>query len=505
MSEQASFLGDARPSFAGIRVAEGRIAVVDVGSNSVRLVVFDGAARAPAYFFNEKVSCGLGVGIARTGRLNPAGVASALETLRRFATLAERMHVDALEAVATAAVREAEDGPAFRAEVERLTGLRLRVIEGEEEARLSALGVLLGEPDADGLVADMGGASLELAQLQDRAVGARLTLPLGPQRLDGLEGPALLWRIDEALDRAADVVGVEDRTLFVVGGSWRNVAKLRMARRKHPLKVLQGYADPADVVADDCAWIAQQRPEALRALADVSAGRAAVAPLAALVLGRIIARLKPARVSVSAFGLREGVYFERLPPAVRDADPLIAVCRSLERMQARFPGFGDELAAWLSPVLADWAAPERRLARAACLLNDVNWRAHPDYRPVSCFETVTRANLAGVDHAGRVFLGLALMQRYGGGSERSADAAAALALLDPARKAQARALGRAMRLGAMLSASTPGALAEAGLRIADGAVSLSLGPDQQALAGALVERRLAALADALGLSPRLAA
>ncbi len=504
MSGQASFLGDSRPSFAGIRVAEGRIAVVDIGSNSVRLVVFDGAARAPAYFFNEKISCGLGVGIGKTGRLNPAGIASALETLRRFATLAARMHVDALEAVATAAVREAEDGPAFAAEVERQTGLRLRVIEGEEEARLSALGVLLGEPDADGLVADMGGASLELAQLRDRAVGARLTLPLGPQRLEGLEGAALVWRIDEALDRAADMVSVEDRTLFVVGGSWRNVAKLRMARRNHPLKVLQGYADPAGVVAEDCAWIAEQKPEALRAMADVSAARAAVAPLAALVLGRIVARLKPARVAVSAFGLREGVYFERLPPSVRGADPLIAVCRSLERMQARFSGFGDELAGWLAPMLADWPAAERRLARAACLLNDVNWRAHPDYRAISCFETVTRANLAGVDHVGRVFMGLALMQRYGGG-ERSADAEAAMSLLDSARKARARALGRAMRLGAMLSASTPGALAEAALQVADGAISLTLGPEQQALTGALVERRLASLADALGLSARLAA
>jgi exopolyphosphatase/guanosine-5'-triphosphate,3'-diphosphate pyrophosphatase len=504
VSEQASFLSDARPSFAGIRVAEGRIAVVDVGSNSVRLVVFDGAARAPAYFFNEKVSCGLGAGIAKTGRLNPAGVASALETLRRFATLAERMHVDALEAVATAAVREAEDGPAFRAAVERQTGLRLRVIEGEEEARLSALGVLLGEPDADGLVADMGGASLELAQLRDRAVGARLTLPLGPQRLEGLEGAALTWRIDEALDRAADAVAVEGRTLFVVGGSWRSVAKLRMARRRHPLKVLQGYADAAGDVAEDCAWIAQQKPEVLRAMADVSAARAETAPLAALVLRRIIARLRPARVSVSAFGLREGVYFERLPPAVRDADPLIAVCRSLERMQARFPGFGDELARWLEPVLGDWPEGERRLARAACLLNDVNWRAHPDYRPISCFETVTRANLAGVDHGGRVFMGLALMQRYGGG-ERSADAEAAMVLLDPARKGMARALGRAMRLGAMLSASTPGALSEASLRVEDGAVSLTLGADQRALAGALVERRLSSLADALGLGARLAA
>ncbi len=148
MSGQGSFFEKAQPSFARIGAVAGRVAVIDVGSNSVRLVVFDGAARAPSYFFNEKMACGLGASIARTGRLDETGCTLAMATLRRFAELARRMNVAALDAVATAAMREAEDGPAFRDAVERATGLRLRVISGDEEARLSALGVLLGEPEA---------------------------------------------------------------------------------------------------------------------------------------------------------------------------------------------------------------------------------------------------------------------------------------------------------------------------------------------------------------------
>lgn len=502
VSEQASLLGAAQPSFARIGAGEGRVAVIDVGSNSVRLVVFEGAARAPAYFFNEKMSCGLGASIAETGRLDPAGRDLALATLRRFAALAERMRVTALDAVATAAVREAEDGAAFRDEVERMTGLRLRVISGEEEARLSAMGVLLGEPGAEGVAADMGGASMELAQLAGGDVGPRITLALGPQRLSGLTGAALRKRIETEVDRGAEVVDAAGKTIFIVGGSWRSVAKLQMARRGHPLQVLQGYRMEAAEVEEACAWIAEQTPDTLRATAQISAGRAATAPLAAGVLGRLVARLKPEAVAVSAFGLREGVYFERLPRSIRRRDPLIETCRVLEQGQARFPGFGEELAAWVAPLVADWPYAERRLARAACLLNDVNWRAHPDYRPVSCFETVTRANLAGIDHVGRVWIGLVLMLRYGGG-KATGEIEAALALLDPASADRARALGRALRLGAMVSASTPGALANARLSVEADSVLLELGEDLQSLAGDLIARRLGALAAAMGRSARL--
>ena len=493
-------LGRARPSFArraGPR--GGPIAVIDVGSNSVRLVVYDGASRAPAYMFNEKVACGLGAAIGETGRLAPNGVAAALATLRRFAALADRMKVAALDAVATAAVRDAADGTDFVRRVEAETGLRLRVISGDEEARLSAVGALVGEPMATGAVADMGGASLELAEIAEGRVGARLSLPLGPQRLAGLTGAALRRRIDAVLDEASETVSLADAPLFLVGGAWRAVAKIQMTRQNYPLQVLQGYRLPAAEAADAAGWIARRTPEALKATPGVSSGRAQTAPLAAAVLGRILARLKPSEIQISAFGLREGVYFEQLPRALQAEDPLIEGCRRLERIQARFPGFGEELAGFLAPILAGWSPRERRLARAACLLNDVNWRAHPDYRALSCFETVTRANLGGLDHADRVFLGFALMNRYGGGA-RSADVEAALGLLEAEARGRAKALGRGMRLGAMISASTPGALGAARLEAGSGRLSLTLGPALADLGGAVVEKRVAALADALALA-----
>jgi exopolyphosphatase/guanosine-5'-triphosphate,3'-diphosphate pyrophosphatase len=473
-----------------------RIAVIDVGSNSVRLVVFEGAERAPDYFFNEKVSCGLGATIARTGRLDAEGRARALAVLSRFAALIERIGVTSVDAVATAAVRDAEDGGAFCDEVASRTGLALRVISGEEEARLSARGVLLAEPDTAGLVVDMGGASLEIASVAGGEVGPRVTLALGPQRLAGLEGAALLAAIDAEYARARQRLSGAGGSLTLVGGAWRAFAKIQMHRTAHPLQVLHGYRLDPEEAAAGAAWVARQAPEALRAIPGVSAGRAANAPTAGLVLSRLIASFQPEAVLISAFGLREGLYVEQLPKGVLAGDPLLDAAERLEARQARFPGFGQELETFVTPVMAGWDAAERRLAAAACRLNDVNWRAHPDYRALSCFETVTRANITGLDHAGRVFIGFALMNRYGGG-RHSADVAEALTLLSPEARTKAKALGRALRLGAMLSASAPGMLAGARLDIGRHGVDLHLTPDLAPLSGFAVEKRLSALAAVL--------
>lgn len=508
MAERQELFGPAARSFAPPRAIEAggarRIAVVDVGSNSVRLVVFDGVARSPAYFFNEKVLCGLGRGLARTGRLDPDGRARALATLRRFAALAERMEVGALEAVATAAVREAADGPDFVAEVQRETGLAVRIASGDDEARLSAQGVLLGWPEAEGLVADMGGASMELARIGSGRVGARVTTRLGPLPLRdrGLAGEALVAAIDAELRAARRALPGPVPQLYLVGGSWRSLGRIHMARAGYPLSVLHEYAMEPGALRAEAQWMARQTPEHLDSLADISSARAEVLPLAAVVLDRLVAVLDPGRVAISGYGLREGLLWEHLPPALRMLDPLLEACRYMEARNARFPGFGDELFAWLRPVVADLDAERLRLAEASCLLHDVNWRVHPDYRPDMGFETITRASMAGIDHAGRVFVGLALYHRYRS-SRGGLPKAAALGLLSPALQAQAERVGRAMRLGAMLSGSAPGGLDRAPVRLTRDELVLTLAGDMRELAGEVVEKRLVSLARVIGRAPRL--
>jgi len=475
-----------------------RIGVIDVGSNSVRLVVFDGMARSPAYFYNEKVLCGLGAGLSETGLLNRDGVRRALATLHRFAALAARMDLSGMIAVATAAVRDAEDGPAFCDQVERETGLQLHIASGAEEARLSAKGVLLGWPDADGLVCDMGGSSMELARIGGGAISECVTGPLGPLKLaDVASEDKRAKYVRKQIKALVKMVPGPVAQLFLVGGSWRAIARLDMERTGYPLKVVHGYAPDLRRLAETLKWIPGQSAGDLNALTGTSQARLSLVPHAAPVLAELIRRVGPERVVFSGYGLREGLLYRQMPEEMRALDPLIEACLHTEAASARTPGFGTVLYEWLLPLYADRSAADLRLVRAACLLHDVNWRAHPDYRAELCFESVTRANLSGVDHADRVYLGLALLNRYKtaaltGPAERYAR------LLDDTRATDAVVLGKAMRLGAMLSGASVGILEHATLELTADRVVLGLTGPARDCAGETVDRRLQSLASRLG-------
>lgn len=478
-----------------------RVGVIDIGSNSVRMVVFDGAARSPAYFYNEKILCGLGRSLAETNRLHPEGRQRALAALARFAMLVREMRLTSLTVLATAAVREAEDGEAFKAEVEAETGLVMEIIPGEEEARLSAQGVLLGWPGARGLVCDIGGASMELAEVGDNRVGRRATSGLAPFRLAQVPGgqEGLRRHIGQTLLHLREAVGDDHEALYLVGGSWRALARLDMERRGYPLTVLHEYAMTPKSIRKTIDWIAGQDLRKLRDRTGISPERTLLVPLAGQILRQMLHVFRPRDIYISSYGIREGVLFERMSEPLRQADPLIEACRHLEAAQARLPGFGRRLFDFLLPLYRN-APPERlRLIRAACLLHDVNWRAHPDYRAESCFDTATRANLGGLDHPGRVYLGLALMNRYktGGADNRLTPL---LKLLSEDEIQHAVMLGRALRFGAMLSVGGDEAAGELRYFPKKMVLELILQPERRALFGEVAESRFAALAKTLGVS-----
>ena len=477
-----------------------RVGVVDVGSNSVRMVVFDGAARSPAYFYNEKLMAGLGASMAETGRLHPEGKKRALSALRRFQLLAEGMGIAPLTVVATAAVREAEDGPAFREEVRRETGMNIWVIDGEEEARLSAQGVLLGWPGAYGLICDIGGSSMELAELQDGRVGRRTTSTLGPQRLRNIKGgkKGLKEHINAELNKLAEQMGPQPDRLFLVGGSWRAIARIDMDRRGYPLAVLHEYRMTRQSVIDTVKYIESNDLEELRLRNGLSEARMSLVPLAARVLKELIRKFKPRDIAISSYGIREGMLYEQMPERLRRRDPLIDACRFAEAKDARIPGFGKQLFEFVAPLFSSRKFPDKRIIRACCLLHDVSWRAHPDYRHEVCFDNATRANLGGLTHQERVFIGVTLLHRYK--NNRSDSRFAPLfELLSEDALNQAEILGKAMRFGAMFSASDDDNLGTLKLFPKKGRLELRLPPGTQGLYGEVAEARFKSLASALGV------
>ena len=479
-----------------------RVGVVDVGSNSVRMVVFDGAARSPAYFFNEKLMCGLGAGLGETGHLNPEGRARALRALKRFAVLAEGMGATPLSVVATAAVRDAKDGPEFQAEVERETGIKLWVIDGQEEARLSAQGVLLGWPKAKGLICDIGGSSMELAQLKDGRVGQRVTSALGPLKLRDLPGgpDAIKDEIAKTMDRLADKVGKDHKRIYLVGGSWRAIARLDMERRGYPMTVLHEYRMTTDSIRETVDWLEGQDLEALRTQVSISNERMTLVPLAAQVLKAFVKTFKPKEIHISSYGIREGLLYEQMPQRLRERDPLIEACRFAEATSARLPGFGRSLYNFVLPLFEGANEDRTRLIKAACLLHDTAWRAHPDYRHEVCFENATRANLGGLDHEGRVYLGLALLHRYKN-NRNGSRFEPLFELLSDEQIASAEALGKAMRFGAMFT--TDALTQTAKFKLPDTTLRLTLKADAADLFGEVAEARLASLAKSMNVEPEV--
>ncbi len=504
--QQADFGPFGLPLFDGPEARRlKRVGVIDIGSNSVRFVVFDGAARSPAYYFNEKILCGLGAGFAETGQLNPEGKVRALTALRRFAALAKTMDVTPLVTVATAAVRDADDGPAFRAEVLSETGLEIRILNGAEEARLSAQGVLLGWPGAEGLICDIGGSSMELAELMgDGVVGERRTSDLGPLKLMGIKGgkKAIRAQIEAQIAELCADFPTRPKRLFLVGGSWRAIARIDMIRQDYPLKVLHEYRMTPKAIMATIKHIAASDTDELRAGTGTSAERMRLVPWASQVLKQLVRQVKPQEVAISSYGLREGLLYDQMSATLRQRDPLIEAARHAEASSAREPGFGRALYRFVEPLFPRAAPDKKRLIRAACLLHDVSWRAHPDYRAEVCFDNATRANLGGLTHGERVFLGLALLHRYKSNRDGTGFNADLLALLPEAQVRQAEILGRAMRFGAMFAVENPVDHGRLLLRPKRRELILTLTSEQgRDLFGEVVEARFKGLASAMDCEP----
>ncbi len=494
-SRQGDFFQGQPHSFPGLETPADRIGVIDVGSNSVRMVVFEGDCRSPAVLFNERVLCGLGARLTETAALDPKAKRRAIAALRRFAAIAAGLHVGTLAAVATAAVRDATDGAAFCADAETATGIRITIASGADEARLAAQGVIFGEPGAQGVVVDLGGASLELCRIENGVPGQGVTAPLGPLRLMAGQGNG----IEVCLNRLAGDFQLDGGRLYLVGGAWRALTRVHMEQIDYPLRVLHEYMLSAKQALELADWAAASAPGVFLGASGISKSRAPLLPVAGRLLRHLVRNLRPGEVMVSGFGLREGICLEHLPALERERDPLIAACDAQEKLRARAPGFGPELATWVKTLLPPLDTAEDRLIEAAARLADVNWRTHPDYRVISSWETVTQTTLTDIGHAGRVFVGAILSTRYKR-SRRVLDRSRMPGLLNDDAVDRAVRLGLAFRLGAALSGSTPGILS--GCTAARSRLKLELVLSGQAaeLAGEEVEKRLRHLADELGVN-----
>jgi len=483
-----------------IATDEGRWAIIDIGSNSVRLVVYDGPRRAPFPICNEKALCGLGRDMDDGGALNPMAVESALSVLARFKVLLNQHGDPPTRVVATAAVREARNGREFVIAVER-AGFSIDVIPGDEEARLSGLGVASFEPGASGLVGDMGGGSLELIRLDAGEIRQTVSLSVGPFRLMKHSKGDLKkasTEIDEALARVSWIRREITPTLYAVGGAWRAIARINMLLRRHPLSVLHHYEAPFRQIIETCDLVARQSRSSLEETPGVSSKRVDTLPFAALVLKSVILAAGCERIIVSAGGIREGLLYDALPADARREDPLIAGARYLGRRFSPEAEMGDAVGVFTDRLFLNETGVQRRLRQAACLLTDAGAYFHPDLRGVQAFDTALRAPFYGVTHAERAAIALSLFCRHEGANEAFPEPSI-LSLLTEEESQRAVQIGLALRFASAFAPKAPQALNVSTLTIDGECLSFKAPADLRALHDDLTRRRFDALAASLGL------
>jgi exopolyphosphatase/guanosine-5'-triphosphate,3'-diphosphate pyrophosphatase len=483
------------------------IAVIDIGSNSVRLVVYEGLTRSPTPIFNEKVLCGLGREVHSTGLLAPDAVEKALTALRRFRLLCDRIEVPQVHVLATAACRDAKNGRAFISEAERVCRTKIALVSGKREAELSALGVLSGFHRPDGIVGDLGGGSLELTDIRGHRVKPGVTLPLGGLALQDISSKSLKKAekvVKKALSGAHVLEAGAGRTFYAIGGTWRALARLHMWQTGYPLHVMHGYVIPAREALDFSGLVHRVNAETLSQIEVVADARRPLLAYAALVLEHLVRLARPKDVVISALGVREGLLYSLLDDEERRKDPLIAAAAELNLLRSRSPAHGEELITWTDRFMAssglDETAEERRLRHAACLLADIGWRAHPDYRGEQSLNIIANAAFVAIDHPGRTFLALAVFFRHVGLIDEELSPRlrelASTRVLD-----RARVLGAALRVAYLVSASTTGVLPKTPMLVARGRLVLRFENGLQALAGERVFARLRQLARLIGREP----
>ncbi len=469
---------------------DGRIGIIDIGSNSIRLVIYDQQKRSPVPIYNEKVMCALGKGLAASGMLNPEGVEMARDTLRRFLAMGRNMEITSLYVMATAAVRDAKDGDAFTRYLEKTYEIDVDTVSGKKEARLGAYGVCSSMYKPKGITGDLGGGSLELVWVDDGKIEDHASIALGSLRMiDETKGDRDKLRklVDKRFDELDWLDDHRTPNFYAIGGSFRALARMYMTASNYPLRILHEYKVESKKILSFAKEVAAMSNDKLEKFPGSAARRVPQLPGAAIILEKIIGVTKPEFIIFSASGIREGYLYEKLSPYIRAQDGLLASCTEFATKGGRSTAYANELFTWMFPLLKDESEKERRLRMAFCLLVDIALHIHPEYRADWAYHRILHSALTGLTHRERVKLALALYHRY---QYKFKEEWPSLALLKNSDRQWARLVGTAANLGYHLSGSISGNLHNAAFTVDGKNVALQYSNSMQDVMGDAIKKRV---------------
>ena len=469
---------------------DARIGIIDIGSNSIRLVVYDQNKRSPIPIYNEKVLCALGKGLATSGVLNPEGVIMGKDALRRFVAMGRNMGISELYVIATAAIRDARDGRSFTSWLEKSYGVKADIISGEEEAKLGAFAVCSSIYRPRGITADLGGGSLELVRVNDGKISGHTSLLLGSLRmLDESKGDR--DKLHKIIDkRFSEINWLDDEktpAIYAIGGSFRALAKMHMVAGNYQLQILHEYTVEAKEFLNFLRDIATMSIEKLEKFPGGAIKRAAALPGAAMVLEKLLTTSMAEKIIFSASGIREGYIYKKLPLKEREDDGLLFSCREFASRNGRSNQYGEELFEWMLPLLGKESERMSRLRLAFCLLSDIALHIHPEYRAQWAFQRVIYSAFTSITHSERATLALALYHRY---QFKLKDDYPQLKLISFAEKTWAKLTGSSANLAYHLSGSIPGNLGKTNIVVKGENVSLQFKGEMAEIMGDAIQKRI---------------
>ncbi|WP_370931954.1 exopolyphosphatase [Bartonella sp. DGB1] len=479
------------------------VAVIDIGSNSVRWVVYDNIVRLPQVLFNEKISCALGSGIELTGLLNQQGVELSYKAFKRFRFLMDKIGVNKIYAFATAAVRDALNGKEFINKAETILKISITILSGEQEAHYAALGIKSGFFQPQGLVADLGGGSLELSYIEKGDIELATSFPLGGLRLhDKANG-----RLSNARDLVKDCLSNSNflqkflskdfKNFYAIGGIWRSIAKLHMSAKNYPLKILHGYIINLEEIRRFLQRIAKGDVDHLKGIENIAKNRRYLLAYGAIVLGELLSILRPQKILISSYGIREGCLYQLLPTKIQEQDPLLSFASEMSKSYSRSLSHISELIKWTeqSFIALDIKENhiEKRYREAACYLLDIGWRAEVDYKGVQAFDMIVYGGIAGATHTARLFIACAVYYGNQLSMKEFKNNELVNSLLSQENHKKAKILGILLSTATLLSAFNTGIISELVWENDDKQVTLVIPQKYLDLMGENLDKRLASL------------
>lgn len=475
-------------------------AVIDIGSNTVRLVIYEGTARAPETVWNEKVAARLGRDLSDTGRIPEEAAREALDALARYSLIIRDLGIEDVQTVATAAARDADNGREFLDRVAAL-GLHPRLLSGEEEACASAMGALGAFPGAHGVVADLGGGSLELVSIHDNECHRAKSLPYGTLRLPAMRAAGdFEAQLHETLGEVGWAAHHEG-PLYMIGGTWRALASYAQAQLDYPLTDPHGFVLSVEDADRMAAELVRADPAELMQISDISEMRAGYLPDAAALLRPLLAEFEPDSLVFSSWGIREGLLYSRLEPAQQSRDPLMAGISAFASARDVQVVDATLVSAWTADLVEHSKPGDERKRIAAAQLAASLRRVEPNLRMNCAVEWSLDKRWIDLSPRGRAMICAALIGALG--RTELPERLHVLASEDDLREGVTWGLG--LRLAQRLGGGTRESLSASRLKRKKTKLVLELEPSHAALAAGPVERELTVLAGWLGLEPKIKA